>query len=272
MQHSRRSFLAGSTMLVAGAATARAFGAAAGGQNAKKGIGGAAPLNSGLETAWYYNWGPNPSKKGMPTVDASMRFMPMIWGWNAEKTPAALQALRAQQPSILLGFNEPDHRDQSNIPVKTALDAWPQFDGIATELVSPAAANSLGLWMQEFMDGVKKRKLRVDSVAVHSYPGPSASGFLSMLNRVHEYYKRPIWVTEFAVADWQAKGGLENRFSVTQVAEFMEEVCTEMNRIPWVKGYAWFPSAGKASNVLRTSVLFDEDGNLNQLGKLYARL
>ncbi|HEU5457304.1 MAG TPA: glycosyl hydrolase [Terracidiphilus sp.] len=272
MTHSRRSFLTSSAMLLASATYARALGAATGGPSAKKGLGGAAPLNSGLETAWYYNWGPNPSKKGIPTVDASMRFLPMIWGWNAEKTPAALQALRAQQPSILLGFNEPDHRDQSNIPVKTALESWPLFDGIATELVSPAAANPLGPWMQDFMNGVKKQKLRVDSIGVHSYPGPSANGFLNMLSRVHESYKRPIWVTEFAVADWQAKGSLENRFSVSQVAEFMEEVCTEMNRIPWVKGYAWFPFAGKGSNVLRTSVLFDDDGNLTQLGKLYARL
>ena len=272
MQYSRRSFLTGSSMFLATTASSRALEKIAGQPDKKKGLAGAAPLNSELRTKWYYNWGRNPSTAGMPTADPSMRFLPMVWGWNSEKTPTILASIRAQHPSILLGFNEPDHRDQSNIPVKTALEAWPLFDGIADELVSPAAGNPLGPWMQNFMHGVEKRKLRVDSIAVHSYPSPSPTGFITTLHRVYELYRRPIWVTEFAVADWQAKYGAANRFSVSQVADFMEAVCTEMNRIPWIKGYAWFPFAGKASNALHTSVLFDASGNLTALGKLYARL
>lgn len=272
MQQSRRNFLAGSSMLLASAACSKAFGTTGGRLSAKKGLAGAAPEASGLRTSWYYNWGVNPSSKGMPVSEPSMRYMPMIWGWYPEKSPATLEALRAKRPSILLGFNEPDHKDQSNIPVETALDVWPKFEGIADELVSPAAAAPLGPWMRSFMGGVEKQKLRVDSIAVHGYPGPSPKAFLESLNRVHELYRRPIWVTEFAVADWQAKNGAANRFSVPQVADFMEAVCTEMEKIPWVKGYAWFPFAGKASNALRTSVLFDANGELTELGKLYARL
>lgn len=272
MQNSRRTFLAGASALFAAAACSTAFGKSARRRSTKKGLAGAAPIGSGLVTNWYYNWGVKPSTKGMPTTDPSMRFLPMVWGWNPNKTPAILQALRAQQPSILLGFNEPDHRDQSNIAVDTALEAWPMFEGIATELVSPAAAKPLGPWMQEFMQGAEKRKLRIDSIAVHTYPGPNSEGFLNMLHRVHDLYRRPIWVTEFAVADWQANHGGANRFSVSQVAEFMEDVCTEMDKLPWVKGYAWFPFSGKRSNALQTSVLFDADGNLTRLGKVYARL
>lgn len=272
MQHTRRSFLASTSMLLATAACSKALGIAVGQQSAKKGLAGAAPLNSGLQTSWYYNWGTNPSPAGMPIADPSMRFLPMVWGWNPGKTPSIVEGIRAQNPSILLGFNEPDHRDQSNISVQTALDAWPLFEGIATELVSPAAGNPLGPWMQDFMHGVEKRKLRIDSVAVHNYPSPSPDGFLNMLHRVHDLYRRPIWVTEFAVADWQAKYGAANRFSVSQVAGFMEAVCTEMDRIPWIKGYAWFPFAGKSSNALQTSVLFDASGNLTALGRLYAQL
>jgi hypothetical protein len=272
MQNSRRSFLAGTSTVLAAAACSQAFGKAIKKPSTKKGLGGAAPLASGLMTNWYYNWGVNPSTLGMPTIDPTPRFVPMVWGWNAAKTPAILEALRAQKPSLLLGFNEPDHRDQSNIPVDTALEAWPLFESIATELVSPAAAEPLGTWMQEFMSGVEKRKLRVDSIAVHNYPGPSSVGFLNMLHRVHDLYRRPIWVTEFAVADWQAKQGIANRYSVSQIAEFMEEVCSEMDKIPWIKGYAWFPFSGKSSNSLQTSTLFDANGNLTSLGKRYARL
>lgn len=271
MQGSRRKFLAASSMLLAGACS-KALGITGGRLSAKKGLGGAAPAASGLKTSWYYNWGVDPSTQGVPASDPSMQFMPMVWGWYPEKTPAALERLRRESPPKLLGFNEPDHRDQSNIPVETALAAWPKFEGIAGELISPAAAAPLGPWMRSFMSGVAKQKLRVDSIAVHAYPQPSPKAFLEMLNRVHDTYGRPLWITEFAVADWQAKNGAANRFSVSQVADFMQEVCTAMEKTPWVKGYAWFPFAGKASNALRTSVLFDENGELTELGRLYARL
>lgn len=272
MSVSRRSFLGGASTLLASAAYARTTGMPLTRLNPKKGLAGAAPLASGLLTRWYYNWGSHPSRKGMPIAHHAMRFFPMVWGWNPPKTPAVLAGLRARHPSILLGFNEPDHSDQSNIPVEVALDAWPLFEGIASELVSPAPANALDPWMQKFMSGAEKRKLRIDSIAVHHYPGPSPTGFLNWLHKVHDLYQRPMWVTEFAVADWQAKQGVPNRFTVEQTADFMKTVCNEMDKIPWIKGYAWFPFAGKSSNALETSVLFDPNGNLNELGKLYASL
>lgn len=278
MPISRRSFLATSSALLATAAVSRAFAKSTPSLNPKKGLGGAAPLASGLVTSWYYDWGVRRAHKGIPSAHPSMRFLPMVWGWNPHKTPAVLNMLRAEHPSILLGFNEPDHKDQSNIPVKVALDAWQQFEGIATELVSPAAANTLSPWMQEFMNGIHKRKLRVDSIAVHNYPGPNPEAFLRRLNKIYQMYERPIWVTEFVVADWQAKHGAPNRYTVRQTAEFMKMVCTEMDKLPWVKGYAWFPVAGDkkeraaGSRALETSVLFDASGNLTSLGELYASL
>ncbi|MGC8550142.1 MAG: glycosyl hydrolase [Acidobacteriaceae bacterium] len=278
MSISRRSFLASSSALLATTAASRAFAKSTRPLNPKKGLGGAAPLASGLVTSWYYDWGIRPAHRGIPAANPSMRFLPMIWGWNPNRTPAVLNMLRAEHPSILLGFNEPDHKDQSNIPVKVALGAWPQFEGIATELVSPAAANAHGPWMQEFMNGVHKRKLRVDSIAYHAYPGPNPEGFLHGLYTLHQMYELPIWVTEFAVADWQAKHGAVNRYTVRQTAEFMKTVCTEMDKLPWVKGYAWFPAAGDkkevaaGSRALATSVLFDASGNLTPLGELYASL
>jgi hypothetical protein len=278
MPVSRRSFLAASSALLATSVASRAFASSTRPLNPKKGIGGAAPLASGLVTTWYYDWGIRPAKRGIPAANPSMRFFPMIWGWNPNRTPAVLNMLRAEHPSILLGFNEPDHKDQSNIPVKVALDAWPQFEGIATELVSPAAANAHGPWMQEFMNGVHKRKLRVDSIAYHSYPGPNPEAFLHGLYTLYQMYNLPIWVTEFAVADWQAKHGAANRFTVRETAKFMKLVCTEMDKLPWIKGYAWFPAAGdqkaiaEGSRALATSVLFDASGNLTPLGKVYASL
>jgi len=240
--------------------------------NAKKGLAGAAPLASGLITDWYYNWGNSPSTAGMPASTPSMKFFPMVWGWYPNTSPTILTALRAQAPSILLGFNEPDNASQSNIPVDTAISAWSQFQGIATELVSPAAANPLGAWMQTFMAAIDKQNFQCDSIAVHSYGGPSASTFLDTLDQIYTLYQRPLWITEFAVADWNATGTTPDAYSVTQVSDFMQTVCPAMDNLPYVKGYAWFPTAAKGSNALASSVLFDANGNLTELGKLYASL
>jgi hypothetical protein len=240
--------------------------------NAKKGLGGAAPLGSGLATDWYYNWGSSPSTSGVPTVTPSMRFFPMVWGWYPKSTPSLLASLKTSQPSVLLGFNEPDNTSQSNIPVDTAISAWSQFQGIATELVSPAPANPLGTWMQTFMAAIDKQNLQCDSVAVHSYGSASASAFLSRLDQIYTLYQRPLWITEFAVADWSATGTTPDSYTVQQVYDFMKTVCPAMDALSYVKGYAWFPWPSKNSNALASSVLFDSSGNLTELGQLYASL
>jgi hypothetical protein len=92
-------------------------------------------------------------------------------------------------------------------------------------------------------------------------------------------YNRPVWVTEFAVADWQAKSGqVPNRYSVEQVTAFMKATCAYMDKTPWVRGYAWFPRGGQfgvkahLNGPLATSVLFEQDGTLNGLGKTYAAI
>lgn len=276
MPISRRGFLAASSALLATAACSGSLQSAGNSSapslNAKKGLGGAAPVSSGLLTSWYYNWGVNPSTSGMPFANPSMRFFPMVWGWYPNSTPALLASLAAQHPSILLGFNEPDNLSQSNIPVDTAIAAWSQFQGIATELVSPGAANPLGTWMQTFMTAIDRQKLQCDSIAVHSYGSALASAFLDRLTQIYNLYQRPIWVTEFAVADWQATGTVSDSYTVTQVYDFMQTVCPAMDKLSWIKGYAWFPWPAKNSNALATSVLFDASGNLTELGQLYASL
>lgn len=272
MPMSRRQFIGASSALLALTACGEPFQKSFNGHDRKKGIAGAAPLASGLITSWYYNWSPKPSTVGMPTTNPSIKFFPLVWGWYPKTTPQLLQTLSAEHLAIVLGFNEPDNVQQSNIPVQTAIAAWPQFQGVAREVVSPAAAQPLGPWMQTFMNAVEQQNLQVDAVAVHSYGGIDSGAFLNMLTNVYNLYQRPIYVTEFAVADWQAVNGKPNQYSVEQVAEFMGTVCPAMDNLPWVKGYAWFPTGSPKSNALVTSMLYNPDGTLNDLGKLYAVL
>lgn len=237
----------------------------------KKGLAGAALLHSGLRTSWYYNWGLKPSEKELPAIDPSIRFVPMVWGWNA-RSEAAVNEIRAKRPTVLFGFNEPDHTDQSNLTVESALAAWPNLEGIATDLVSPSCAQPNQEWMQRFFEGAEKQHLHFDSVGFHHYGPPVPDDFIGLLEKVHALYGLPIWVTEFAGADWQAKkGGPANRYSETQMVRFIEAVCPFMEQAPWIRGYAWYPwgNAGEGGP-LSVSAFFKKDGTLTGPGKAYA--
>lgn len=67
----------------------------------------------------------------------------------------------------MLGFNEPDGRDQANMSVERALDLWPELEAAGVMLGSPAAVKGTKPGMTEFMAGAKSRGYRVDFVAVH---------------------------------------------------------------------------------------------------------
>jgi beta-glucosidase/6-phospho-beta-glucosidase/beta-galactosidase len=126
--------------------------------------------------------------------------------------------------------------------------------------------------MQTFMNAIEQQNLQCDAVAVHSYGGIDSSAFLAMLDQVYTLYQRPLYVTEFAVADYNAVNGVPNQYSVQQVEEFMQTVCPAMDNLTYVKGYAWYPWPSTNSNALASSVLFNSDGTLTSLGVLYSQL
>ncbi len=116
------------------------------------------------------------------------------------------------------------------------------------------------------------RKLNIGFIAVHWYGGPDSNRFLALIDRVHEFYTLPVWVTEFAVADWKStKFGTPNRFTETDVIGFMKEVVPELERRDYVERYAWFGGTTKKES-LRPSLLFDDEGGLTAVGRAYAQL
>ena len=298
MSLSRRTFLSQAAAAAAWAAAPpiRAF-APSTPSTSKKGLAGIAPEKSGLLTSWYYDWRLYPATTGLPALHPEMQFHPMCWGWRSEaamqaqaaqqvhpqahsddSTAQGLQALRARKPTVLFGFNEPDQPEQSHLSPEAAIDAWPAFQGIAQELVSPSCAHPQTDWMETFVSAAERRHLQLDSLGYHTYPSDSVDAFATQLNAFHRKYDRPVWVTEFAVADWAARDGhTVNRYSVDRVADFMRGACRFMEDTPWIRGYAWFPRGGKFSTrdrkgPLATSVLFNDDDTLNDLGKLYASI
>jgi len=200
------------------------------------------------------------------------------WSWGYRgKTKAFSQkidGLKAAKAGglhrSLLGFNEPDGKEQANMTVEKALEAWPELERTKLRLGSPAAVHADGEWMKSFMNQARGKGYRVDFVCVHMYPGSNSDAFIKHIETIHKLYGKPIWITEFAVADWQAKTLARNRYSEDQVLAFMKDVLPRLDQLDFVERYAWF-GPGPENPALGTSSLFKSDGTLTALGKFYAQ-
>jgi len=181
-------------------------------------------------------------------------------------TPCVLRELGAE---VFVFGNEPDGKKQANLSVERALEAWPYLMQTGRRLGSPAAVHADGAWMREFMTQAEARGYRVDFVCVHWYGGANAQSLVNRLRRIHEMYGRPIWLTEFAVADWQAESVEQNRHKPEAVLRFMKEILPQLDALDFVERYAWF-SASEKDKALGNSALFKEDGSLTELGRCYA--
>lgn len=222
---------------------------------------------SDLRCKWFYSWGPD-IPEGIPRGTG---FIPMIYRYGGDPAKIAVPAAAARKAGIteLLGFNEPDVKKQGNMTLEETLNAWPLLMETGLRLGSPGCVHPDKEWMINFMKGVEERGLRVDFVNVHSYGGPSAESLVKRLENVHKMFgQRPVWITEFAVGDWEAKSVEQNRHKPETVLRFMEQVLPMLDKLDFVERYAWFP-AKTTSIPLGTSALFDANGALTPLGELY---
>jgi hypothetical protein len=210
--------------------------------SARKGVG--VWTFNGVNTAlgrsgaqWYYTWSTTHSGISGPG------FVPMIWG--AKSVTADSLAEVQQAGPYLLGFNEPDMAQQSNMTVDQALSLWPRLEATGKVLGSPAVAyggDTPGGWLDRFMTGAAQKGYRVDFITLHWYGGdfttPDAVAQLqSYLQAVHNRYHKPIWLTEFALTDF-SNG---TRYPTDQQqAAFVTAATKMLDGLPWLQRYAWF--------------------------------
>lgn len=225
-----------------------------------------------LDPSWHYSWaGRLPGSEVEPD---GVEFVPMIWGYwgNSDGFKAHIRELHEDNLSgrrkHLLGFNEPDQKSQSNISVDRALKAWPYLIWTGLRLGSPGAVHPDNDWMKEFMRKAEEQNLRVDFVTMHWYGGPNSDSLIKRLHKVHKMYGKPIWITEFAVGDWNAKSPEQNKHSPEKVLRFMKEVLPKLDQLDFVERYAWY-NGGEGNSALCTSNLIRNDGTLTPLGQFY---
>ena len=212
-----------------------------------------------MQVAWYYDWKTTPVQ-GVPNTTS---FIPMMWGINSA-------GAMTQRVPIVLGFNEPNIANQSNISPAQALAAWPQVQKWGIRVGAPAIggdSTAARAWLTAFMTGAQQQHLRVDFIPIHWYGPPDPATFLSFVDSVHAQFNLPIWITEFAVKD-SLNGGAT--YTPAQVLSFMHAVLPALENRPYVERFSWFAGIGVHPEALTASRLVDSNGNLTPLGQYYA--
>ncbi|KAF4614287.1 hypothetical protein D9613_007994 [Agrocybe pediades] len=207
-----------------------------------------------------YNWSPDK----IDGLDAlGLEYIPMLWGTTQI---AAFQSLVVPgYASHVLGFNEPDREDQSNLSPAEAAVLWKQYieplKGSGYQLISPSiSTGTTGVpWLHSFFSACDGRSF--DGVALHvSTTDPNV--FIQHLEEVHNEFNLPVWVTQFACEDLgEGVGCTED-----QGISFMNTVTAFMDDTDWVEKYFAF---GLQAGVTGPNQLIDQNGLPTELGKVY---
>jgi hypothetical protein len=234
---------------------------------AKKGICFVGSL-TGLNETWYYNWG----LTGSSTVNREIA--PMAWGYNGASDQSIQTVINNKYVTHMMGFNEPDDCDGQSgqwynmCQTDVAVERYRRLMKTGLRLVSPGTREEHALnWLKEFYIKATERDIRIDVIAVHWYdwggnpantpnadPQQVFNRFKNYLTNVYNYYKLPIWITEFNA----------NVHRTTAVQEgFLELAIPYLESLDYIERYAWFqPFSGTAN-------YYDDDGNYTNVGIFY---
>jgi hypothetical protein len=154
-------------------------------------------------STWFYDWKSSLSINGV-TVSSlvDQEYVPEKWGAGGSTSVFYSN----KRWSHLIGQNEPDHKEQSNVSVETAIAEWPILMKTGARLGTPAATNFN--WLYNFMDEAESKNYRVDYVVIHCYWSKSPQKWYDDLKAVHTRTGRPIWIKEWNNgANWTTEGG-----------------------------------------------------------------
>ena len=142
-------------------------------------------------SSWYYSWGA--SDESAPDYE----FVPMrhnMWWDGWDKIDSRVNT------ADLLGYNEPDHADQSDLSPDYAILNWNDFMHSGLRVGSPAPDAIEKDWLKRFLATADSLNYRVDFVATHMYWNNQDSGWLTgNISRLCRdvYGGRPMWITEW---------------------------------------------------------------------------
>ena len=223
--------------------------------------------------SWWYNWAyvPDEALRDGSYADADVAYVPMVWG--GEFDDAAITNGIPAGATALLGFNEPNFGEQSNLSAQQAAALWPRVEAIADArgllLVSPAV-NFCGGNCQDtnpfdYLDDffAACTGCRVDHVAFHIYVGCNQNGDNHaqwLIDHVETYkarFSQPLWLTEFACTD---------AANFDEQKNFLEDAVAYLENDARIERYSWF--SGRFPGMQYVDLL-GADGQLTSLGEAY---
>ena len=229
-------------------------------------------LTQGEGIHWFYNWYIQPDAGAEKArKEHNVAFYPMVWNhWtNQRDFENYLSAYLADNPDVeyLLGYNEPNLKDQCNYTPREAAKYWPSLVKFAKKhnlkIIAPAMNYGTmenywvpWVWLDEFfgIDRIDEESGKlvknkgypgvsledIYAMAVHSYM-PDA-GALKWFINMFEKYNKPIWLTEFC--SWEFSQWNAPWQNAEYQLMFMSEAITMLELHPNVEKYAWFIPKG----------------------------
>jgi hypothetical protein len=212
--------------------------------------------------SWTYSWGLSPANTSCgDSVD--IPFEPMFWGEKSTNNASSMYV--SQSSSVVLGFNEPNGADQSNLTPAQAAALWPIVVAAAElhnlSLVAPVPSGSDTKWLDSFFSLCNGCESRVDYIALHPY-ACTASALKASLDTWSKYGKK-LWVSEFNCGD-----GMKNATAAEHLS-YMKIALPILDADDRVVKYAWM--SGRNTKVPGSALFRGEGGSLTELGAYYVK-
>lgn len=243
---------------------------------------GAAVDPAALNLGWYYTWGYQSFKDSgyKNTKFYDLEFVPMVWGEPTLSFQEIFDFTNSKGYKYMLAYNEPDLSFEANVPADIMVLRWDKqfvkYKG-NMRLGSPAPSTANvpveSEWWSQYWNGLSaSSKANTSFIAMHryceNYSAESAYEFLMLVDETYAKYKKPIWITEFAVWYVDKNKPADN----AKAQEFLKIVCKGLNERSYVERYSWF-SPDYRTNSASASALFDyATGQLTTIGKMYAQI
>lgn len=203
---------------------------------------------------WCYNWNANPPSG----LSSGITYIPTLWGLDnahLDSWVSAANTAIGNGADAVVGFNEPDHKEQANLDYNTAATNYKKyitdnFSGKA-KLVSPSVTNGaapMGLsYLSNFMGACSD--CGIQAINIHWYDSSSnIDYFKTYIQGAYDQFKLPIWLTEFGTTDGNDDA-------------FLAEVLPWLDSQTYVEKYAYF--------MAKEGVLLS-GGGLSAAGNTYA--
>lgn len=189
-----------------------------------------------INASWRYDWSAGGNSS------ANLEYVPIKqhlgWpGWGEIENKANV--------THVLGYNEPDREDQSNLENEVVIDNWKYFMNNGLRLGSPAHSDPYnGLW--GFMAEAEANNYRVDFIAIHSYWSRDQQDWSWRLDNVYESFGRPIWITEWnnganwTNEAWPSGNRLATDANVQKQLEDITYIVDILESKPYVERYSFY--------------------------------